>query len=59
MITRRRLDHEEMEREEMIMEEAAVTKVDDLVMEQERKRKEGWLQLPKEKRDLPSVIFTL
>ena len=50
MIKRRRLDHEEVEREEKIMEEAAMTKVDDMVMERERKRKEGWLQLPKEKR---------
>ena len=51
LVKKRRIDEPELQREEMLLEQSAhETKEDRLVMEQEEKRRRGWLSLPREKR---------
>ena len=51
LVKKRRIDEPELQREEMLLEQSAhETKEDRLVMEQEEKRRRGWLTLPREKR---------
>ena len=48
---KRRVDPQEIEREELILEQSVrENRTDQLVMAQEDKRRRGWLTLPKEKR---------
>ena len=47
---RRKVDHEEIHREEKSQEAEIVDKEDEQLCQHERRRKEKWLRLPKEKR---------
>ena len=47
---RRKVDHEEILREESLQEKEADTKEEEQLCQHEKRRKEKWLKLPKEKR---------